>query len=346
MLITSALVSVALSYGARVAVADNLNPGDCCMSSGSFEGKAKVSSPVRACEIDGVTTTSQLTSFCAGGQAYTCNDYQPFVSDSDPNVSFGFGARAESNDESAFECACYDLKFSGTAYDGSSLSEKTMVVQATNTGGDVAATNFDIQIPGGGVGIFNACSNQWGAPSGGWGAQYGGVSHISECNALPDELKPGCQWRFEWWGDNPTIASIERVQCPKILTDRSQCIRDDDIHQKVSSVISAATQKRRRLTVSATHSGTSTSSSSSPSGREPFESGNEHHRGHRGKKHHHGGKGKRSGQDQDSAKLGSDRYIKRDDRMFIFPELSGQMGPEICRRSPVGTAGYFPGLPL
>ena len=32
-----------------------------------------------------------------------------------------------------------------------------MIVQATNTGGDLNHNHFDILLPGGGVGIFNGC---------------------------------------------------------------------------------------------------------------------------------------------------------------------------------------------
>lgn len=74
--------------------------------------------------------------------------------------------------------------------------------------------HFDIQIPGGGVGLYNGCQSQWGAPSDGWGckyivfvlkwysyfinwisidisARYGGVSSASECSQLPAALQPG-----------------------------------------------------------------------------------------------------------------------------------------------------------
>ena len=70
-----------------------------------------------------------------------------------------------------------------------------MIVQATNTGADLAQGQFDLAILGGGVGICNTqthsnsprsaiiltkrlldngCTDEWGAPAGGWGAQYGG----------------------------------------------------------------------------------------------------------------------------------------------------------------------------
>lgn len=99
-----------------------------------------------------------------------------------------------------------------------------MLLQVTNTGSDVGEGHFDLQIPGGGVGIFNGCSSQWGAPSGGWGAQYGGVSSASQCSQLPGQLQGGCNWRFGWFqgADNPTV-NYQKVACPSQLTSISGC---------------------------------------------------------------------------------------------------------------------------
>lgn len=88
---------------------------------------------------------------------------------------------------------------------------------------------FLLQIPGGGVGIYNGCSAEWGAPSEGWGAQYGGVSSEADCSQLPSALQPGCKWRFEWFenADNPSV-SFKQVSCPKELTAKTGCIRSDN----------------------------------------------------------------------------------------------------------------------
>ena len=102
-----------------------------------------------------------------------------------------------------------------------------MVVQVTNTGGDLGNNHFDLQMPGGGVGIFNGCSSQFGTGNPGpWGAQYGGVSSISDCDNLPAVLKPGCYWRFQWFqnADNPTM-TFKQVDCPLDLTVNTQCQR-------------------------------------------------------------------------------------------------------------------------
>jgi hypothetical protein len=46
------------------------------------------------------------------------------------------------------------------------VAGKKMVVQATNTGGDLGENHFDLLIPGGGVGIFNGCPAQYGSWNG------------------------------------------------------------------------------------------------------------------------------------------------------------------------------------
>lgn len=99
-----------------------------------------------------------------------------------------------------------------------------MIVQAINAGG-ITATDFDIYTPGGGVGGLNACTAQYGAPSQGWGAQYGGVSSDSQCDELPSILQAGCHWRWEWAGGgiNEWTIEYEQVNCPSELTSISGC---------------------------------------------------------------------------------------------------------------------------
>jgi hypothetical protein len=101
-----------------------------------------------------------------------------------------------------------------------------MVVQSTNTGGDISNNHFDILIPGGGVGLFDGCTPQYGSFP---GAQYGGVSSRDECEQMPAALKAGCQWRFDWFqnADNPNF-EFEQVQCPSQITAISGCKRSDD----------------------------------------------------------------------------------------------------------------------
>lgn len=103
-----------------------------------------------------------------------------------------------------------------------------MIVQATNTGGDLGSNQFDLAIPGGGVGIFNACTDEYNAPPSGWGAQYGGIS-TDTCDTFPDPLQAGCSFRFDWFegADNPAV-EFEQVACPSEITDKTGCVRSDD----------------------------------------------------------------------------------------------------------------------
>ena len=85
-------------------------------------------------------------------------------------------------------------------------------------------------MPGGGFGIFNGCTAEWGTPSTGWGAQYGGVSTRSQCDAFPVALRAGCYWRFDWFqnADNPGV-TFTQVECPAALTAKSGCVRANDV---------------------------------------------------------------------------------------------------------------------
>jgi hypothetical protein len=194
---------------------------DCCKPSCAWSGKAPVSAPVQTCnKNNGPLSDPGVKSGCDGGTAFTCANMSPFaVSDS---LAYGFAATAiNGGTESSWCCACYKLTFT----DGPAAG-KTMVVQSTNTGGDISNNHFDILIPGGGVGLFNGCVPQYGSFP---GAQYGGVSSRSECDQMPQALKAGCQWRFDWFqnADNPNH-NFERVQCPSQLTSISGCKRNDD----------------------------------------------------------------------------------------------------------------------
>ena len=107
------------------------------------------------------------------------------------------------------------------------VAGKELIVQVTNTGGDLDNNQFDIQMPGGGVGIFDGCSKQFpGVSKSAWGQQYGGVNHRSHCNNLPPVLRSGCFWRFDWFqnADNPKI-TFKKVSCPIALTAKTGCVR-------------------------------------------------------------------------------------------------------------------------
>ncbi|KAG4443746.1 hypothetical protein IFR05_000737 [Cadophora sp. M221] len=200
---------------------------DCCKPSCAWPGKAELASgsnPVTTCDIkDNPLTDYNTASGCNGGGAYQCSNESPWAVTDD--LAYGFAAvNIGGGTESSWCCACYELTFTSGPVAG-----KKMIVQATNTGGDLAGNQFDISMPGGGVGIFNGCTQEWGAPSSGWGAQYGGIASSSSCSGFPAALQAGCNWRFDWFksADNPTV-SFKQVACPAAITAKSGCTRADD----------------------------------------------------------------------------------------------------------------------
>ncbi|KAI4764422.1 hypothetical protein E4T52_03311 [Aureobasidium sp. EXF-3400] len=210
---------------------------DCCKGSCSWPGKAAVSAPVKTCDkSDSPLTDANTASACGGGSAYMCSDQSPWaVSDT---LAYGFAAtNIAGGSEESWCCSCYKLTFTTT-----SIAGKTMIVQSTNTGGDLGSNQFDLAIPGGGVGIFNACTDEFNAPSSGWGAQYGGISS-NTCSTFPKALQPGCGFRFDWFegADNPEV-EFERVECPAEIVAKSGCKRDDDGQQKAAGVAVAASK--------------------------------------------------------------------------------------------------------
>jgi len=74
---------------------------------------------------------------------------------------------------------------------------KSMIVQAISSSYNNADNQFDIYIPGGGVAGTKGCARQYGDISK-WGAEFGGVTDRDACAALPQKLRGGCNWRFDW----------------------------------------------------------------------------------------------------------------------------------------------------
>jgi hypothetical protein len=113
-----------------------------------------------------------------------------------------------------------------------------MIIQAINNGG-VEGNQFDLLVPGGGVGLLNACSKQWGTSD--LGEQYGGFylacqksqgdyAKARECAkkkcesvfANKPDLLVGCEWFTGWFGaaDNPNL-TFKEVTCPDVITQQS-----------------------------------------------------------------------------------------------------------------------------
>nr|QCF40874.1 glycoside hydrolase family 45 protein [Diabrotica virgifera virgifera] len=197
---------------------------DCCAPSCAYYGfiKTKNGIPDQTCQIDGVTNSTKdnnAQSGCEqGGVAYTCSNQQPSVIND--TLAFGWAAASfQGGVDTSKCCHCILLSFKDQ------LAGKQMLVQIVNTGSDLNENQFDLQIPGGGVGIFNlGCMTQWGTGEDGWGRRYGGVSSIEECSILPEVLQPGCRFRFQFMEgvDNPKV-SFQEVKCPAELVAVSAC---------------------------------------------------------------------------------------------------------------------------
>ncbi|TFK99666.1 RlpA-like double-psi beta-barrel-protein domain-containing protein-containing protein [Pterulicium gracile] len=195
---------------------------DCCKPSCSWSGKADVNTPVRTCNRQGTLLTDpNAVSGCDGGDSFTCTNMSPWIVDD--NTAYGFAAvNIAGGNERTWCCECYELAFTSGPVAG-----KKMIVQATNTGGDLGHNHFDIMMPGGGLGWFtHGCPAQFGSWDG--GAQYGGVANRDQCYQLPCALVKGCLWRFDWFqnADNPSV-NFKQVTCPTAITNVSGCTRRD-----------------------------------------------------------------------------------------------------------------------
>lgn len=158
-------------------------------------------------------------------------------------LSYGFAAVTSNSYDTCGRC--YQLDFTGVSESApndlgsASLRNKTIIVQATNIGSDVETHQFDILVPGGGVGMFDACSQQWNA-GGQLEEQFGGflsycknveegfnqpldvykecvMNHCRQVFDTPgeQELLAACEWFTGWYNvaDNPNV-SYREVECP------------------------------------------------------------------------------------------------------------------------------------
>jgi hypothetical protein len=194
---------------------------DCCKPHCSQQG-------LPSCGMDGVSQNGG-NSACSGGSAYACYNQAPrAIGD---NVSYGYVAVPNPS------CGtCYHLQFTGTgkfnANDPGSkaIAGKHMIVKVANTGGDVAGNQFDLAVPGGGVGInANTCTAQWKLSSSDLGPTAGGFLTActgsyeqkkscvrDKCNKLPEgDARKGCLWFVDWFqaADDPNFR-YEPISCP------------------------------------------------------------------------------------------------------------------------------------
>lgn len=191
------------------------------------------------------------TNACGGGAkgVFTCTDMAPIAVNE--NLSYAYVA----GPGSATTCGkCFHLQYDGSFKDASgnnapkethkALKGKHIIVMTSNIGHDVERGQFDLMVPGGGVGAFDALSTQVNGAGINWGAGFGGF--LTECQSkngydnklevyqqcvkdmcdaafgnagLPNLLR-GCHWFADWYmaADNPTY-HWEEVECPQYLLD-------------------------------------------------------------------------------------------------------------------------------
>jgi hypothetical protein len=216
---------------------------DCCKPACGWQANVpQGSTPVHSCSENGQSLGGNYSAknACeAGGSAYMCQDFGPWaVSDT---LAYGYAAVNMGD----YCGKCFQLQFTGSSRTAGndpgaqSLAGKTMIVQAINNGG-VGSDQFDLLIPGGGVGDFDACSHQWGTSE--LGERYGGFylacqkqhnfNHGAakscaeqKCRSVlgdrPDLLN-GCLFFVNWFNapDNPNLV-FKEVPCPEALTAKS-----------------------------------------------------------------------------------------------------------------------------
>jgi hypothetical protein len=219
---------------------------DGCKQSCSWGGKQQYSpltssDRCRACSSNGtseIRANDAEKSSCDEGSSYTCFDFTPCkVND---NLAYAFAASPTDL------CGkCFQIQFDGGFQHGSAnathaaIKGKTLIVMTSNMGGDVSQGQFDILVPGGGVGQFNAFSSQIGVSVNSLGEQYGGLLSACEkennynssqyasclttkCNVFTNAtLKAGCLFYVDWFkaANNPTMIYKE-VACPQYLLDK------------------------------------------------------------------------------------------------------------------------------
>ena len=214
---------------------------DCCMPSCSWNENAG-GNPAKVCDAKGKNTIGNGSgSVCSGGAGATCLSQIPFTVNGCDNMGFAFAAVPASN---GGQCGkCFQLTFTGKgkyASDNnlSAIKGKKLIIMVTNVGHDVEQGQFDIMIPGGGVGAFNGCSQMgWGNQ----GKQYGGLLSDCEeesnynssktltclknkCNSVFSNdatAKQGCLFLAEFMhaAGNPLHDYVE-VECPDVLKQK------------------------------------------------------------------------------------------------------------------------------
>lgn len=212
---------------------------NCCKPTCAWGPNAPGKTPATSCAKNGSTVlSSEAASGCdsTSGTAFICNWAMPWA-ESD-NLAYAYALHADAS------CGtCYRLVFTGSNHNGSISNQtagKEMFIQIIGTN-NLVVGQFDLLIPGGGVGELNGCTSlghQWtGTPE--LGGLYGGVFSncvsgdtacvLAQCELLLTTAMPalmdGCKWFANWLkaADYPNV-KYEQVPCPVELTQRSGLI--------------------------------------------------------------------------------------------------------------------------
>ncbi|CAI4218029.1 unnamed protein product [Parascedosporium putredinis] len=191
---------------------------------------------VEVCNVDNnpIADSRRIASGCDNGAAYMCDSYLPIPVSED--FSYGFAVAPGYNC-----CKCYEL-FWLNGY----AAGKRMVVQVVNwmpdeeegtdagRPGDFAILTPEVAPVRTRRGVFGSMDLRVSYES--WrshvsvfvcyrGEDYGGVSSMSDCEQLPENLQGGCYWRWNWAGGEITGWDVEykEVECPARLTAVSSC---------------------------------------------------------------------------------------------------------------------------
>jgi len=221
---------------------------DCCKPSCSWTSNAGAGNEARQCDASmNIISNPNESSMCDGGRSTTCLSQIPFTIKGCDNLGFAFAAVPGAGPSVCGRC--FLLSFTGTGkyetkLNHKKLAQKKLIVMASNIGYDVAGGQFDVMIPGGGVGLFNGCANILGNNM---GAQYGGLLSdcesevgwsgtdediykkrkeclINKCNTIfanKANAKAGClfQANFMEAAGNP-LHTFKEIECPQVLKDR------------------------------------------------------------------------------------------------------------------------------
>jgi hypothetical protein len=150
---------------------------DCCKPSCAWSENSG-GNPARQCDASmNPINDASAKSMCEGGPSTTCLDQIPMVVND--NLAYAFGASPGGGPNVCGKC--FQLTFTGegkyeTKLNHKKLAGRKLIVMSSNIGYDVSGGQFDIMIPGGGVGLFNGCAQILGNNL---GKTYGGL--LSDC---------------------------------------------------------------------------------------------------------------------------------------------------------------------